>query len=130
YVGIKVFNSDYAFTVTNVLIHGVPYLALVCIYGQRQQATRGPGILREIFSRGPALFLGLLWAVAYLEELVWDRAVWQEHSWLFGAPWEVGALQGILVPLLALPQLTHYLLDGFIWKRSKNPEVTEALRVG
>jgi hypothetical protein len=23
-----------------------------------------------------------------------------------------------LVPLLALPQSTHYVLDGFIWRRS------------
>jgi hypothetical protein len=24
-----------------------------------------------------------------------------------------------LVPLLALPQSTHYVLDGFIWRRGK-----------
>ena len=34
WVGIVVFDSDYAFTVTNVLIHGVPYLALVWRYGR------------------------------------------------------------------------------------------------
>ena len=28
-VGIVVFDSDYAFTVTNVIIHGVPYFAIV-----------------------------------------------------------------------------------------------------
>ena len=27
-----------------------------------------------------------------------------------------------LVPLLALPQLTHYVLDGFVWKRKNNPD--------
>jgi len=26
------------------------------------------------------------------------------------------------VPLLALPQLTHYVLDGFVWKRKNNPD--------
>ena len=31
YVGIVVFNSDYAFTVTNVVIHGVPYFALIYV---------------------------------------------------------------------------------------------------
>ena len=25
----------------------------------------------------------------------------------------------LAVPLLALPQLTHYVLDGFIWRRPK-----------
>ena len=38
YVGIITFNSDYAFTVTNVIIHGVPYMVLV--YWYHQAATR------------------------------------------------------------------------------------------
>ena len=29
-------------------------------------------------------------------------------------------LLSILVPLLALPQITHYILDGFIWKIRKD----------
>jgi hypothetical protein len=28
-------------------------------------------------------------------------------------------LKQIIIPLLAVPQLTHYILDGFIWKVSK-----------
>jgi hypothetical protein len=28
----------------------------------------------------------------------------------------------VLVPLLALPQLVHYVLDGFIWRRKNNPD--------
>jgi hypothetical protein len=31
-----------------------------------------------------------------------------------------------LVPLLALPQATHYVLDGFIWRRKSNPDVATA----
>ena len=34
YIGIVVFNSDYAFTVTNVIIHGVPYFALIYFYAR------------------------------------------------------------------------------------------------
>ena len=123
YIGIIGFNSDYAFTVTNVIIHGVPYLALVYWYGRmRCVRTAGHGALR-IFSRGPAFFLISLWAVAYIEELFWDRGVWQERSWLFGGAWEIGAFKLILVPLLALPQITHYVLDGFIWRRKNNPDL-------
>ena len=33
-----------------------------------------------------------------------------------------------LVPLLALPQLTHYVLDGFIWRRKSNPEFPIAIK--
>lgn len=122
YVGIVTYNSDYAFTVTNVVIHGVPYFALIYWYSRRRmEQTGGRGVYR-MFARGPLLFLASLWAIAYLEELFWDRGVWQDHSWLFGSPWEIGDLKIILVPLLALPQLTHYVLDGFVWKRKNNPD--------
>ncbi|MFP5261641.1 MAG: hypothetical protein ACLGJB_07020 [Blastocatellia bacterium] len=129
YVGIVAFNSDYAFTVTNVVIHGVPYLALIYWYGRmRMGETKGRGVYR-IFARGPAAFLFALWAFAYVEEMIWDRGVWQERGWFFGGPWDAGALKVILVPLLALPQITHYVLDGFVWRRKSNPHVSFA-RVG
>ena len=122
YVGIVAYNSDYAFTVTNVVIHGVPYFALIYWYSRRRcEQTNGRGVYR-IFARGPLLFLASLWAIAYIEELLWDRGVWQDRGWLFGSPWEIGSLKLILVPLLALPQLTHYVLDGFVWKRKNNPD--------
>jgi hypothetical protein len=122
YVGIVAYNSDYAFTVTNVVIHGVPYFALIYWYSRRRmEQTGGRGVYR-MFARGPLLFLASLWAIAYIEELFWDRGVWQDRSWLFGSAWEIGDLKILLVPLLALPQLTHYVLDGFVWKRKNNPD--------
>jgi hypothetical protein len=124
YVGIVAINSDYAFTVTNVIIHGVPYLALIYWYSRmRMTATGGRGVYR-IFARGPAAFLFMLWALAYVEEMIWDRGVWQERGWFFGAPWDVASLKVVLVPLLALPQITHYILDGFVWRRNSNPHVS------
>ena len=34
----------------------------------------------------------------------------------------------LVVPLLAVPQLTHYLLDGFVWRvRSENPVLRREL---
>jgi hypothetical protein len=122
YVGIVAFNSDYAFTVTNVIIHGVPYLALIYWYSRhrlRQAGGRGP---YRIFASGPAVFLFILWALAYIEELFWDRTVWQERDYLFGSPLDVASLKVLIVPLLALPQLTHYVLDGFVWRRKSNPD--------
>jgi hypothetical protein len=124
YAGIVAYNSDYAFTVTNVIIHGVPYFALIYWYSRaRMKQTAGRGAYR-IFARGPALFLVTLWAVAYIEELFWDRGVWHDRSWLFGSSWEIGSLKLLLVPLLALPQLVHYVLDGFVWRRKNNPDFT------
>lgn len=122
YVGIVTFNSDYAFTVTNVVIHGVPYLVLVYWYGWVRNSLgmtpwrrRGQTILT---------FLAAVWILAFVEELFWDRLVWHDRPWLFGEGWSADALRWFLVPLLALPQLTHYILDGLIWKRSRNPEFT------
>ncbi len=122
YVGIVAFNSDYAFTVTNVIIHGVPYLALIYWYGRRRlKQKEGRGFYR-LFARGPAAFLMILWALAYVEEMLWDRGVWHDRSWFFGSAWNIESLKLIIVPLLALPQITHYVLDGFIWRRKSNPD--------
>lgn len=128
YIGIVAFNSDYAFTVTNVIIHGVPYFALVYWYGRRRYRSGLGGPAMGVFKFGPWLFLSLLWLVAYLEELLWDQLVWHDRPWLFGDGAGLdGSWHMYLVPLLALPQATHYLLDGFIWKRRENPDFEAAV---
>jgi hypothetical protein len=118
YVGIVFFNSDYAFTVTNVIIHGVPYFALIYVYARMRRETAGP-VYRRL-SGNWLVFLATLWALAYFEELFWSRGVWHERTWLFGPNWDWSAWKMWLVPLLAVPQLTHYILDGFIWRRRGN----------
>lgn len=123
YVGIVGYDSDYAFTVTNVVIHGVPYLALIYWYGRSRLARAGGTGRFRLFARGPALFLLLLWCLAYVEELLWDRGVWHDRSWLFGSGWDTSSIRVVLVPLLALPQVIHYVLDGFIWRRKSNPDL-------
>lgn len=120
YVGIVSFNSDYAFTVTNVITHGVPYMVLVYWYREHRPeavpasaSRRWSHLLR---------FIGVLWLLAYAEELFWDCGVWHDRPWLFGPAWNIGDLDQYLVPLLTVPQITHYILDGFIWRRRSNPE--------
>jgi hypothetical protein len=122
FVGIVAIDSDYAFTATNVLIHGVPYFALVFLVARRSAGA-------SLFARTLPAFLGLLWVVAYFEELAWDRAVWQERAWLFGPAWDAAAsLKPLVVPLLAVPQATHYVLDAFLWRRKDNSGVAALLR--
>jgi hypothetical protein len=121
YAGIVLFNSDYAFTVTNVIIHGVPYFALIWFYARsRREAT---GRVYQTLSQNWMIFLASLWALAYVEELFWNRGVWHERTWLFGGNWDWTEWKVYLVPLLAVPQLTHYILDGFIWRRRGNREL-------
>ena len=124
YVGIVFFNSDYAFTVTNVIIHGVPYFALIYVYAKRRRETSGP-VYRSLSSHW-IIFLATLWALAYIEELLWSRGVWHERTWLFGSNWDLEKWKVWIVPLLAVPQLTHYILDGFIWRRRGNEGVNIA----
>jgi len=129
YVGIVVFDSDYAFTVTNVLVHGIPYLALVWRYGRgRFRGTTGT-LGRVFHARGWPLFLASLVAAAWLEEWGWDRFVWHERPVFFPGPdfAASAAALALLVPLLALPQATHYLLDAWIWRRKGNPGLARGL---
>lgn len=118
YVGIVFFNSDYAFTVTNVIIHGVPYFALIYFYAKTRRETAGK--FYQKLTSNWLVFLATLWALAYIEELFWHRGVWHDRNWLFGENWEIGQWKMFLVPLLAVPQLTHYVLDGFIWRKKSN----------
>lgn len=119
YLGIVTLNSDYAFTVTNVIIHGIPYMVLVYWTQRKEQwAVRAPSVGGRLLR-----FMGVLWLLAYAEELVWDRALWHDRSWLFGSAWHAESWHGWLVPLLAVPQATHYILDGFIWRRRSNKDV-------
>lgn len=128
YVGIIVLNGDLTFTLTNVVSHGVPYLALIWIVGHNEIA--GPPAAvdawhlrpRILFTRlGVPLFCAFLIALAYVEEGLWDGLVWRDHASLFPLFQTLSQVRDHvtltwLVPLLALPQITHYVLDGFIWR--------------
>jgi hypothetical protein len=117
YVGIVAFDGDWTFTLTNVVSHGIPYFALVWSHKRRERST----LFRLRFV---PVYLGIVALLAYCEEYLWDGFIWREHLDLF--PWaaqlpHLGAreLLTVVVPLLAVPQLTHYALDGFLWKVSK-----------
>jgi hypothetical protein len=123
YAGIVAFDDDTAFTLSNVLSHGVPYAALIFFYA-RHAGVREPGLgARLTGGSAPSAWLrfaACLWLLAYIEELAWDRGVWHERSYLFGEGFELGSWHAWLIPLLAVPQLTHYVLDGLFWRRGEN----------
>jgi hypothetical protein len=129
YLGIVHYNSDVAFTLTNVLPHGIPYFVLLFRYRHRETATfRGTGT----WVWALLLFYLPLGLLAFGEEGLWDRLVWHEHGMIFPGPDVlVGELWLVfLVPLLALPQATHYLLDAWIWRLGQeNPELKRHLRL-
>lgn len=120
YVGIVMFEGDLIFTLLNVVAHGIPYMGLIWIYGEKRTASRFSFTLK-----GVGMFLLVLFALAYFEELIWDVFVWKDHLSVFpilteSSPLSNPLLLSVLVPLLVLPQVTHYVLDGFIWRFSKD----------
>ncbi|MFV8749386.1 hypothetical protein ACNOYE_02415 [Nannocystaceae bacterium ST9] len=131
--GIVWFDDDRVFTLTNVVLHGVPYMALVWIAGGRE------AVARPLAERGRssvvlvlAVFYLALLALAFGEEAVWDRLIWHDHPALFGeGRLELDAFATTLVvALLSVPQATHYLLDRWIWKVGpRNPELARQLRL-
>lgn len=134
HLGIVVFDDDRIFTITNVFLHGVPYLALVWVAGGRRRVEQALAPARRA-ARGVALVLaayyGLLVALALAEEALWDRLVWHDHPALFGdsAALDVHPLvMAVIVALLTVPQATHYVLDRYIWRVGpSNPELAEQL---
>ena len=79
-----------------------------------------------------ALQARALLLVAFAEEWGWDRLVWHDHAALFPGPTlDPGALVlALIVPLLALPQATHYVWDAFLWKvKPENRGTVEALGI-
>lgn len=64
-----------AFTATNVIAHGVPYLALIWIYGHNQIAMEGPRSsyispwISKLFSwKMVPFYIAVLFVLAFLEE--------------------------------------------------------------
>ena len=127
--GIVLAQSDLVFTVMNVSLHGVPYLILLRRYAKGRDVEGGYGSLSWLVRAGVPGFLFLLWTLAFFEELAWDKLVWHDQPMLFGVGGlEVsGAVLALVVPLLSLPQTTHYVLDGFIWKTRADPHLATRL---
>jgi hypothetical protein len=134
-LGIVWFNDDRVFTLTNVVFHGVPYLALVWVAGGRDRVRHGLAALAPALSRRvvPVVvaFYGVLVVLAFSEEALWDRWIWHERGQLFGetpaTSWGELPL-ALAVSALTVPQATHYLLDRWIWRAGpENPELAAQL---
>lgn len=125
YLSIVYFKSDIAFTTINVIAHGIPYMGLIFAEGKKEPTT--DAMLRFTFrkSYGIVFFLLILFGFSYLEEGFWDALVWNEHQLIFPffhsfIPFiNDKNLLTLTVPLLSLPQTSHYVLDGFIWRKGK-----------
>ncbi len=127
--GIVLAPDDVGFTVSNVLAHGIPYLALTYRYATGRRAEEAPYAAGWLLKAGVVGFVGVLALVGFAEEFCWDALVWHEHPQFFGQ----GGLElsdgllSLVVPLLSLPQTTHYVLDGFVWRTRGDPALPTRL---
>lgn len=125
--GILLFNGDLTFTLINIVSHGVPYMALIWIYQYRKGSRPeqvGNRFLRFFQLKYVPVYLAVLFALAYFEEGLWDWMVWKESPGIFGSVslQPPAIVLTLLVPLLTMPQVTHYVLDAFIWRVNKAKE--------
>lgn len=131
YVSVVLTNNDFIFSLVNVIGHGIPYLALVWYSEKRVTDGRSTSFLQYIFSKwGWILFYVIVFGMAYFEETIWDVFVYREHpdgfGWLYSTFEAVDDEQilTLLVPLLIMPQVVHYILDGYIWKKKHTEDLT------
>lgn len=118
YFGIVYFNNDLVFTFLNVISHGIPYVALIYIREIKQkEATKYNKLSIFQSTFGIFLFIAIILCFAFFEEFLWEILIWNEY---FSLNFNVSLNWfQFLIPLLIVPQLTHYLLDGFIWRKPK-----------
>ncbi len=131
YVGIVALNADLPFTLTNVVAHGVPYMALVWLYCWRNDRPGDSYFTRHRTYSIPLVLL-ILFAFAFFEEGLWDALIWHDHLELFRMFNWLPKLErkeslSLVIPLLAVPQATHYTLDAFIWRVRKPDEGVRTL---
>jgi hypothetical protein len=118
YFGIVYFNDDLVFTLLNVVSHGIPYMALIYMNEIEKKTKEDLGFLSMLkHYKGVLIFIAILLIIAFSEEFLWEILVWNEQISITN--FDFSNWQFILVPLLTVPQFTHYLLDGFIWKSKK-----------
>jgi hypothetical protein len=122
WTGIIWIANDWSFTFTNVLTHGLPYFTLIGLFHFSDHKKRQ----QLIWPKRYGLLTGVLFlmALGLTEEAFWDVFLWREQQPIFGNLYGIKSVKNLsietlLVPLLALPQATHYALDGLIWRRER-----------
>ena len=133
FLGIIYFNSDIVFTITNVVAHGLPYIALIIFYQEGKERMKGR-LVSGNWTRISLSVISLVLILAFTEEYLWDALVYRDYENVFfqvlGYPFDTPAffVQWLAIGMLTVPQLTHYILDGYIWKNNdKNPYLKQIL---
>lgn len=130
YLGIINFNSDIVFTMTNVVAHGIPYIILIYIYKHKKDINlQQKSVLGRNMALGIIIFISSIFLLGFTEEYCWDwfinRSKVDFFNNILAYPTRMLADKNhriIVIAILSIPQITHYIIDGFIWKKNdRNP---------
>jgi hypothetical protein len=135
FLGIVYFNSDIAFTLTNVVGHGIPYIVLVFFYVEKKKSLTQSKIYFWLTFKNIAFMFFIIILLAFLEEYCWDWLLNRQKSLFFNLFLNYPThliqnhyLQAFFFSLLSIPQVSHYIIDGYIWKNNKkNPYLKKIL---
>jgi hypothetical protein len=118
WMGVRVAANFIVATAFINLFHGIPYTALVWWRCSRAPDGRAEFIRRWATRSSIVAFYLLLLSLALVEESLWERFVWHAYLPEMGISLEtLGAVAtSAWVALLSLPQITHYVLDGVLWR--------------
>jgi hypothetical protein len=115
------FNSEMAFFAIAIFMHSGTYVALVYKWGHGRWRDH-PGRLAALFSGlgGGLAYVALLVGIAYVGESLADAFVRHAHGALFPLPHldAPPALAVAVGALLFVPQVTHYVMDLYLWNGS------------
>jgi len=133
FLGIVWFNSDVVFSLTNVVAHGVPYMVLVFFYVEKKKTLLNSTTFRLSIRtmKNIVLMLVVILCLALVEEYLWDWLINNDKrsffTAYFGLPTKFELpiyARYLIIGVLSIPQITHYILDGYIWKGGKkNPYI-------
>ena len=124
--GIVWHNSLLIFAFGNILLHGLNYLGIVYL-STKQKTEKGEyesaNWIKKVIGWGFGSFYLVLFLFALIEEYLWDQLFRLEQGELWGSSLHNFANNlpdfwyAIIIGILIVPQLTHYFLDGYVWRR-------------
>ena len=109
---------------------------MASLHGCRPTCTAGATTHRYAarLTRQWYLFVPCLVLLAIVEDALWDVLVWQDYAprlWNQFFPCKMPELNeywtSVATAVLSVPQITHYILDGYIWRFDQNPGLRDYL---
>ena len=124
-IGLAPMDTVVAYSAAIAVAHSLPYAALTFLY-ERKRVAFGVSPYKGLFKHMlPAVlaFAGVILFFVFFEEMMWDWLVWREDESFFPIyDWMKALVHEppihLIAPLLALPQLMHYVYDAVLWKRN------------